>query len=139
MADSELSDFNSKVIAEFRENGGKVGKMFEGSKLLLLHHVGARSDERRITPLVYLDDGERYVIYASKAGAPSNPAWYHNLKANPDVEIEVGTEKLRVHADEVSGEERERLFEEQQRLMPQFSDYAQKTDRIIPVLVLTPA
>ncbi|MHB1468782.1 MAG: nitroreductase family deazaflavin-dependent oxidoreductase [Solirubrobacteraceae bacterium] len=139
MADSQPSDFNARVIDEFRSNGGKVGGMFEGSPLLLLHHVGARSGEQRITPLVYLADGERYAIFASKAGAPSHPAWFHNLKASPDVEIEVGTERLAVRASEASGQERDRVYEAQKQRMPQFAEYEQKTDRVIPVVLLTPA
>lgn len=139
MADNAFNDFNAKVIAEFRENQGVVGGMFDGATMLLLHHVGARSGEQRINPLVYMPDGDRYVIFASKAGAPTNPAWYHNIKANPHTEIEVGSEKLEVHATEASGAERDRLYDAQKQRMPQFAEYEQKTDRVIPVVVLTPA
>jgi deazaflavin-dependent oxidoreductase (nitroreductase family) len=130
-------DFNAKVIEEFRANGGKAGGMFEGMALLLLHNVGAKSGERYVTPLVYMPDGERWVIFASKGGAPQNPGWYWNLKAGPDVSIEVGTEKFDVVAGEATGEERDSLFERQKAEAPQFAEYEQKTERTIPVIVLT--
>jgi deazaflavin-dependent oxidoreductase (nitroreductase family) len=131
-------DFNARIIDEFRANEGRVGGMFEGSTLLLLHHIGAKSGQRRVTPLVYLRDGDRYVIFASKAGAPTHPAWYHNLLAHPDTEIEVGTDTLAVHAAEVTGEERKHLFEAQVNRSPQFGDYQRKTERVIPVIALAP-
>lgn len=132
------ADFNAKVIEEFRANQGRVGGPFEGSTLLLLHHVGARSGTQRINPLVYLRDGDRYVVFASKAGAPTNPDWYHNLKANPNVSIEVGTDKIDVVASEAMGEDRERLFGRMAERHPQFAEYQNNTDRAIPVIVLTP-
>jgi deazaflavin-dependent oxidoreductase (nitroreductase family) len=132
------AEFQASVIAEFRANQGKVGGMFEGMPMLLLHHVGAKSGERRVAPLAYLRDGDRYVIFASKAGAPTNPGWFHNLKAQPDVEIEVGGDTLTAHAAEVAGEERERLFATQAEQRPQFAEYQTKTERQIPVIVLTP-
>jgi deazaflavin-dependent oxidoreductase (nitroreductase family) len=132
------ADYNAKVIEEFRANAGRVQSL-GGMPLLLLHHTGARSGRSYVNPLAYLKDGERYVIFASKAGAPEHPAWYHNVKAHPDVEIEVGADTLRAHAGEAGGEERERLFAEQARRLPQFAEYAQKTDRVIPVIVLSPA
>jgi deazaflavin-dependent oxidoreductase (nitroreductase family) len=132
------ADFNAGVIEEFRANGGKAGGMFEGKPLLLLHNVGARSGREFVTPLVYLADDGRYVIFASKGGAPVNPGWYHNLKAGPNVSIEVGTDTLDVVAEEATGEERDRLYGIQEEQQPQFADYAQKTDRKIPVIVLTP-
>ena len=89
------ADFNDQIIEEFRANEGRVGGMFEGSSLLLLHHTGAKSGKSRINPLGYLSDGGRYVVFASKAGAPTNPDWYHNLKARPNVTIEVGTDTMR--------------------------------------------
>jgi deazaflavin-dependent oxidoreductase (nitroreductase family) len=133
-------DFNAKVIEEFRANGGQVGGPFEQMSLLLLHHKGAKTGTERINPLAYARDGERYVIFASKAGAPSDPAWYLNLKANPSTTIEVGTETLSVEASEATGEERDRLFEAQKASVPQFADYEQKTagQRVIPVVLLTP-
>jgi deazaflavin-dependent oxidoreductase (nitroreductase family) len=131
-------DFNAQVIEEFRANQGRVGGPFEGATLLLLHHVGAKSGTERVNPLVYYSDGDRYVVFASKAGAPNNPDWYHNLKAHPNVSIEVGTDTLEVTAGEATGEERDRLFRAQAERSPQFAEYQEKTDRVIPVIVLTP-
>jgi deazaflavin-dependent oxidoreductase (nitroreductase family) len=133
------ADFNTQVIDEFRANEGKAGGMFEGKPLLLVHNVGAKSGREFVTPLVYLADGDRFVIFASKGGAPVNPGWYHNLKAGPNVSIEVGTDKLDVVATEATGEERDRLYGIQEAQQPQFAEYAQKTERKIPVIVLTPA
>jgi deazaflavin-dependent oxidoreductase (nitroreductase family) len=132
------ADFNAQIIEEFRVNGGRAGGPVEGMPLLLLHHTGAKSGKSRINPLAYQADGGRYVIFASKAGAPTNPDWYYNLKAHPNVKIEVGTDTIEAVASEASGEERERLFRTQAELMPQFADYAKQTERVIPVIVLTP-
>ena len=132
------ADFNAQIIEEFHANEGRVGGMFEGGTLLLLHHTGAKSGESRVNPLAYQADGGRYVIFASKAGAPTHPAWYHNLKAQPHVKIEVGTDTIDVVASEATGEERERLYRTQAERIPQFADYEQKTERVIPVIVLTP-
>jgi deazaflavin-dependent oxidoreductase (nitroreductase family) len=132
------ADFNAKIIEEFRANDGRVGDMFEGMPLLLLHHTGAKSGKSRINPLAYQADGGRYVIFASKGGAPTNPDWYYNLKAQPNVQIEVGTDTIDAVASEATGEERERLFRTQAERVPQFADYEQKAERVIPVIVLTP-
>jgi deazaflavin-dependent oxidoreductase (nitroreductase family) len=132
------ADFNAQIIEEFRANEGRVGGMFEGATLLLLHHTGARSGESRINPLGYLSDNGRYVIFASKAGAPTNPDWYHNLKAHPNVTIDVGTDTIEVAASEATGEERDRLYRTQAVRVPQFAEYEKQTDRVIPVIVLTP-
>jgi deazaflavin-dependent oxidoreductase (nitroreductase family) len=132
------TDFNAQIVAEFRANEGRVGGMFEGSPLLLLHHTGARSGKSRINPLAYQGDGGRYVVFASKAGAPTNPDWYHNLKAHPNVTVEVGTDTIDVLASEATGEERERLYRAQAERVPQFAEYERKTERAIPVIVLTP-
>jgi deazaflavin-dependent oxidoreductase (nitroreductase family) len=132
-----MSDYNADVIAEFRANHGKVGGNFEGAPILLLHSVGAKSGQERVNPMMYLQDGDRYVVFASKAGAPTNPAWYHNLKANPDAEIEVGDETIAVRAEEVTGAERDAKYAEQAALFPGFADYEKKTDRVIPVVALT--
>ncbi len=132
------ADFNAQIIDEFHANDGRVGGMFDGMPLLLLHHTGARTGKSRVNPLAYQSDGERYVIFASKAGAPTNPDWYHNLKAHPNVKIEVGPDTIDVLATEASGEERERLYRTQAERVPQFGEYEQKTDRVIPVIVLTP-
>ena len=136
---SSPEDFNTQVIAEFRANGGRVGGPFEGATLLLLHNTGARSGTAHVTPLVYMADEGRYVIFASKAGAPENPAWYHNLKAHPDVEIELGTDTIDVIASEATGDERDRLWTTMAAFAPQFAEYEAKTERVIPVIVLTPA
>lgn len=132
----DMNDWNQQIIKEFRENGGKVGGQFEGAPLLLLHTTGAKSGQERVTPVVYQEDDGRYVIFASKAGAPTNPDWYHNLRANPDATIEVGTETRPVTARAVEGDERDRLWDEQKRVMPGFADYEAKTTRTIPVIVL---
>ncbi len=133
-------DFNAQVIEEYRANGGKVGGMFENMPLLLLHHTGAKSGQERTTPLAYAQDGSRYVIFASKAGAPTNPGWYHNLVAHPQTTIEVGTETLQVTAEEVTGDERRRLFDAQVQRAPGFGDYQEKAgDRVIPVIALIAA
>jgi len=131
-------DFNAQIIEEFRANQGVVGGPFEGATLLLLHHVGAKSGKDRVNPLVYNRDGDRYVVFASKAGAPTNPDWYHNIKANPNITIEVGTDTIDVVASEATGEERDRLFDAQVQRSPQFGEYRDKTERAIPVILLTP-
>jgi deazaflavin-dependent oxidoreductase (nitroreductase family) len=132
------ADFNTQVIEEFRANGGKAGGMFEGMPLVLVHNVGAKSGKEYVTPLVYLADGDDVVIFASKGGAPENPGWYHNLKAEPNVSIEVGDRKLDALATEATGDERDRLYSAQEVVQPQFGEYATKTDRKIPVIVLSP-
>jgi deazaflavin-dependent oxidoreductase (nitroreductase family) len=132
-------DFNARIIEEFRANEGRVGGPFEGGRLLLLHHVGARTGTPRINPLMYSRDGDRYVIFASKGGAPNNPAWYHNLMAHPNTTIEVGTDKIDVVASEATGSEHDRLYAAQAESSPQFAEYQAKTDRVIPVVLLTPA
>ena len=133
-----MADHNAQVIDEFRENGGHVGGPFEQMPLLLLHHVGAKSGTERVTPTAYLEDGGRYAIFASKAGAPENPAWYHNLMAHPETKIELGDRTIEVVAQEAHGEERDRIFAEQASRLPQFAGYAEKTSRKIPVVLLTP-
>jgi deazaflavin-dependent oxidoreductase (nitroreductase family) len=132
------TDFNTQIIDEFHANEGRIGGMFEGLPLLLLHHTGARSGKSRINPLAYQSDGGRYVVFASKAGAPTNPDWYHNLKAHPNVAIEVGTDTIDVLASEATGQERERLYRAQAERIPQFAEYEHKTERAIPVIVLAP-
>lgn len=130
------NDFNQRIIAEFRANEGVVGAPFAGAPMLLLTTTGAKSGHRRTTPLVYLPDGGRWVIIASKGGAPQNPGWYHNLVAHPETTIEVGTETIPVTAREVRGAERDRLYAEQARLRPAFGEYQAKTTRTIPVVAL---
>ncbi len=133
---NRMADFNENLVAEFRANAGKVTGMFAGSPLLLLTTVGARSGERRTHPVVYTRDGDDYVILASKGGAPTNPSWYHNLVANPDATAEVGPEQFEVHARVAEGDERDRLFDAQAAMMPQFAQYQRNTSRRIPVVVL---
>lgn len=135
---SGINDFNRGVIEEFRAHGGKVGGPFAQTPLLLLTTTGARSGERRTTPVAYLRDGSRLIVFASKAGAPDNPAWYNNLLADPLVTVEVGNETLEMEALELHGEERDRLFARQAELMPQFNEYAERTSRTIPVVALQP-
>ena len=133
------AEFNQQIIDEFHANEGRVGGMFEGMSLLLLHHTGAKSGTERVNPLAFLTDDGRYVVFASKGGAPTNPGWYWNLKANPDVTIEVGTDSIEATASEATGEQRDRLFRAQADRFPQFDDYVQKAaGRKIPVMVLTP-
>ena len=133
-----MSDWNAGVIQEFRKNRGKVGGNFEGAPLLLINHTGARTRKTRINPVMYLKDGNRYLVFASKGGADTHPDWYHNLKAHPDVKIEVGHETIDVRAEEITGAERDRLYKKQASLYPQFAQYQQKTKRIIPVIAFTP-
>jgi deazaflavin-dependent oxidoreductase (nitroreductase family) len=134
MADRQ--DRNTKIIEEFRTNEGRVGGPFQGAPLLLLHTRGARSGEERINPMMYLPDGDRLAVFASKGGSPTNPDWYHNIRANPDTEVEVGTERFPARARVAEGEERDRLYAEQSRRYPQFAKYQEGTDRTIPVVVL---
>jgi deazaflavin-dependent oxidoreductase (nitroreductase family) len=138
MSTSIPPDFNEQIIKEFHENAGVVGGMFEGMTLLLLHDKGAKSGTPYVHPLAYHGDDGRYVIFASKAGAPTNPAWYHNVKAHPDVQIEVGTETIDVTATELTGDERNRIYNAMAERAPQFAEYEQKTERTIPVVALIP-
>jgi deazaflavin-dependent oxidoreductase (nitroreductase family) len=133
------ADFNTQIIEEFHANEGRVGGRFEGATLLLLHHTGAKSGKARVNPLAYQSDDGRYVVFGSKGGAPTDPDWYHNLKAQPKATIEVGTDTIDVVASEATGEERERLFRAQADRFPVFAEYAERAGRTIPVIVLTPA
>jgi deazaflavin-dependent oxidoreductase (nitroreductase family) len=130
-------DFNGPVIAEFRKNHGKVGGYFEGSPLLLLHSKGKRSGKVRVNPVMYLKDGDRYLVFGSKGGADTHPDWYLNLLANPDTQVEVGDETIEVHAEDIKGPEHDTLYARQAKLYPGFAEYQRKTKRIIPVLSLT--
>jgi deazaflavin-dependent oxidoreductase (nitroreductase family) len=133
---SEVNDWNRQIIEEFRANGGKVGGMFEGAPILLLHSTGAKSGQERVNPMMYQADGDNHVVFASKAGAPTNPDWYHNLIANPQASIEVGDRTLDVVASVADAEARERLWSRQKELYPGFAEYEAKTTRQIPVVVL---
>jgi len=133
---AEPNEFNAAIITEFRANGGKVGGQFAGAPLLLLTTTGAKSGRQITTPLMYAHDGERMIVFASKAGAPENPAWFHNLLAHPVVKLEVGDETFEANAAPVSGSERDRLYNEQAARFPGFADYQAKTSRKIPVVAL---
>ncbi|MCC6499890.1 MAG: nitroreductase family deazaflavin-dependent oxidoreductase [Anaerolineales bacterium] len=128
---------NQKIIDEFHANDGKVGGNFAGKTLLLLHHIGAKSGQERINPVAYVRDGERYVIIASKGGSPTNPSWYYNLLAHPQVTVEAGVKKFQARATVTEEPERTRLYEKMIEMMPAFAEYRQKTERKIPVIVLT--
>ena len=132
-----MSDFNAQVIAEFRANKGKVGGYFEGANMLILHTTGAKSGKERVNPLVYAKDGDRFVVAASKGGAPTNPDWYYNLLANPNATVEVGTEQFPVKATLVTEEpERSRLYAKMVAHRSGFGEYEEKTTRKIPAVVL---
>ncbi|HEX5188220.1 MAG TPA: nitroreductase family deazaflavin-dependent oxidoreductase [Streptosporangiaceae bacterium] len=132
-------NWNAKIIEEFRANGGKVGGQFEGAPLLLLHTTGARSGEERVNPVMYRTDGDRLIVFASKAGADTNPDWFHNLRAHPHVTVEVGTQTRVAIARLADDAERTRLWEAQKREWPGFAGYEQRTARQIPVVILEPA
>lgn len=134
-----MSDWNAAIIEEFRENDGKVGGPFEGAPLLLLHHIGAKTGQERVSPVMYQAVSGDYAVFASKAGAPTNPDWYHNLVANPTASVEVGTETVEVTARLAEGEERDRIWSKQKVDYPGFAEYEEKTTRQIPVVILTPA
>jgi deazaflavin-dependent oxidoreductase (nitroreductase family) len=134
-----MSDWNTQIIEEFRANGGKVGGQFEGAPLLLLHSTGAKSGQARVNPMMYLADGDNLVVFASKAGAPTSPDWYHNLVANPRASVEVEDRTVNVVASVADGETRERLWTLQKELYPGFAEYEAKTTRQIPVVVLEPS
>jgi deazaflavin-dependent oxidoreductase (nitroreductase family) len=133
---ADRNDWNRQIIEAFRANGGKVGGMWEGRPLLLLTTTGAKSGQRRTTPVMYLPDGDRLLVFATKAGAPTNPAWYHNLLAHPEVTVEVGTETYEATATPLTGEERDRLYAKQASLYPQFGEYQARATRKIPVIAL---
>ena len=135
---SDVQDWNSKIIEEFRANRGEVGGPFAGAPILLLHTTGAKTGRERVNPMMYLDlDGHRYV-FASKAGADTNPDWYWNLLAHTDVTVEVGTEAYEASGRPVAGDDRDRVYSEQARRYPGFAEYEQKTSRVIPVVELIP-
>ncbi|MEP7357469.1 MAG: nitroreductase family deazaflavin-dependent oxidoreductase [Anaerolineales bacterium] len=134
----EVNDWNKTIIEEFRQNGGRVGGRFAGRTLLLLHTTGAKSGEERVNPLAYTRDGDRLVVIASKGGAPTNPAWFYNLLANPDVTVEVGTERFEAQAAVPAEPERTRLYNQMAQVMPGFAEYQRNTPRQIPVVVLRP-
>jgi len=132
----EVTDWNRAIIDEFRANGGKVGGQFAGAPLLVLTTTGAKTGKQRTHPLVYLPDGDRLIVFASKGGAPTSPDWYHNLVAHQTATVEVGNESFDVKATELTGEARDRIFAKQAELMPGFAEYQEKTTRTIPVVAL---
>ena len=133
---SDPNDWNAKIIEEFHANEGKIGGVFEGATMLLLHTEGAKTGLPRVNPLVYLPDGDRYVVFASKGGAPTNPHWYRNLLADPNVTIEVGTETIAVKANMIAGPERDELYARQVERFASFAEYERTTTRVIPVIAL---
>lgn len=140
MTDFDMNEFNKSVIEEFRANAGMIANpMFDGMSVILVHHRGAKTGTERVTPLVYqdLNDGRR-AIFASMAGAPNNPAWYHNLVANPETIVEVGSDAIEVTATVADSASREPIWQRQKLEAPQFADYEAATDRTIPVVILNP-
>lgn len=135
----DVNDWNRKVIDEFRANEGKVGGQFAGAPMILVHHFGAKSGVERVSPMVYFPDGERLLIVASAAGSPKNPDWYHNLKANPEVPVEVGPDTFPVVVEELAAAERAEKWAAITAVMPGFAEYQEKTSRQIPVLALSRA
>jgi deazaflavin-dependent oxidoreductase (nitroreductase family) len=136
MADTQ--DWNAQIIEEFRANGGNVGGNFKGAPLLLLHSIGAKSGRERINPIMYQIVGDTYAVFASKAGAPTNPDWYHNLLAHPDATIEIDSQTKAVRARVATGDERDSIWTKQKELYPGFADYERRTTREIPVVILEP-
>ncbi|MEO8610699.1 MAG: nitroreductase family deazaflavin-dependent oxidoreductase [Chloroflexota bacterium] len=132
-----MSEWNDAIIEEFRTNKGKVGGQFADATLLLLHTTGAKSGLERVNPMVYFMDGDRYVVIASKGGADTNPDWFTNLVAHPDVSVEAGTEEFPATAAVPSEPERTQLYEKMESVRPGFTEYKHKTARIIPVVTLT--
>ncbi|HLI08559.1 MAG TPA: nitroreductase family deazaflavin-dependent oxidoreductase [Ktedonobacteraceae bacterium] len=132
----DMNDWNRRTIEEFRANGGKVGGFWEGRPLLLLTTTGAKSGQPRTRPVMYLREDDHLYVFASKGGAPTNPDWYHNLLAHPDVIVEVGNEKFNAIAQPVTGEERDKIYAKWEKMYPQFREYQEKTTRKIPVIEL---
>jgi deazaflavin-dependent oxidoreductase (nitroreductase family) len=130
------NDFNEQVIDEFRANGGKVGGAFEGSPLLLLETTGAKTGRSRVKPLVYRRDGDRLVVFGTKGGSPTHPEWFYNVRANPRVTVEVGSDRFEADASVAVPDERDRIWRLQTKDVPVFGDYQKKTDRTIPVVIL---
>ncbi|HEV7721698.1 MAG TPA: nitroreductase family deazaflavin-dependent oxidoreductase [Iamia sp.] len=138
MSASEFNEFNRQIIEDFRANEGQVGGGFAGAPILIVHSTGAKSGQERLSPLVFRADGDRWVIFGSKGGAPTHPDWFHNLVVNPEASIEVGTDTVPVTATVAEGDEHDRLWEAQKAAMPGFAEYEEKAGgRRIPVVILT--
>jgi deazaflavin-dependent oxidoreductase (nitroreductase family) len=133
-----MSDWNTNIIEEFRANEGKVGGQFEGYPLILIHHIGARSGTERVNPVSCFPQSDgRFAIIASNGGAPTNPDWYYNLKAHPEIKVEFGTETFAVAVRELEGAEREKVWADVVSAVPAVVNTQNKTTRTIPVLLLT--
>jgi deazaflavin-dependent oxidoreductase (nitroreductase family) len=132
-----MSDFNEQVIAEFRANGGKVGGMFEGAPMVLLHTTGASTGLERVHPLMYQQVGDEVAVFASNGGGTTDPVWYRNLTAEPSVTVEIGDETVPMTARVAAGEERSRIWEQQKSVAPQFAEYERTAERDIPVVLLS--
>jgi len=132
-----MDGYNRQIIEEFHANEGVVGGPFEGATLLLLTHKGAKTGTERTNPLAYIEEDGRYFVFGSKGGASTNPDWYHNLRANPNAAIEIGTEKFDVTAEVLTSEERDRVWARNVRERPTFGEYEKRTSRKIPVIALT--
>ena len=132
-----MSDWNQQIIAEFRANEGKVGGIFANNSLLLLHTTGAKSGQERVNPLVTFEDGDRLVVAASKGGAPTNPDWYYNIVANPQVSVEYGPEQFQAQATITSEPERTELYDKLATEFAGFAEYKEKTTRVIPIVTLS--
>jgi deazaflavin-dependent oxidoreductase (nitroreductase family) len=135
---SVVNERNMKIVDEFRSHEGRVGGYFAGKTLLLLHTKGSKSRQERINPVAYIKDGNRFVVIASKGGAPTHPDWYYNIRAHPQVTVEVGTEQFQAQAAIAEEPERTRLYNQMVEIMPGFDEYRRRTTRLIPVIVLTP-
>ena len=134
---SSYGDFNKNLIADMRANRGKATSgPFHGRDVLILTTTGTKSGEVRESPVVYTRDGDRYVVVASKGGAPTNPSWYHNLRTHPEVTVEVGGEKFKARANVIDGDDYERLYKQHADINPNFHEYRERTSRKIPVIVL---
>lgn len=132
-----MSDWNQRIIDEFRANDGTVGGVFEGAPLLLLHHSGARTGTERVTPLMYQDISDGYAVFASKGGAASNPDWFYNVTANGETTVEIGSNSLPVTVRVAQGNEHDEIWGRQKRDWPQFAEYERQTVRhVIPVVIL---
>jgi deazaflavin-dependent oxidoreductase (nitroreductase family) len=137
MEETNMSDYNKAIIEEFRANGGIVGGHFQGRDLILLNTIGAKSGLLRVIPVVYMTDGDRYVIIASNGGSPTHPDWYYNIVTHPEFDVEVGTEKFTVKATVVEEPQRTRLYDKMAARYAFFAEYRENTERVIPLIILS--